>query len=308
MVARRWSRRVLVAMAAAVALLWPTAAAADYTFYRTAPHTGACWKYVSAYGGVYQVTSVLLNGTSATHTARVQVYRPGTGIIQDHTQTATASQWKVFPIAHVAAIPKDEFRYYLNGALVVKLPAAALPYYMNNCQTTESSSVKIRQAISYGMSKLDAHYTGCNASSYRMGGVAAADMWFDGSSCGQKVYLLPKGHAGFDCSGLIYKMFQAAGVPFSYQSSAAMAALPAVSKSQIRVGDLLVNPGHHVAMYLGDGDGDGRASVLEATPARILREFWSGGKLHREAIGVVISDAGPYLSSSAYTARRVPGT
>jgi hypothetical protein len=75
--------------------------------------------------------------------------------------------------------------------------------------------------------------------------------------------------------------------------------IPQVSKSQIRVGDLLAKNGH-VAVYLGDGNGDGVASVLEATPK------WQNadGSWH----GVMISDATAYLNSSEYTAHRVPGT
>ncbi|MFI6824308.1 hypothetical protein ACIBJE_25695 [Micromonospora sp. NPDC050187] len=42
--------------------------------------------------------------------------------------------------------------------------------------------------------------------------------------------------------------------------------IPQGAKSQIQVGDLLAKNGH-VTVYLGDGDGDGVASVLEATPS-----------------------------------------
>jgi hypothetical protein len=277
-----------------------TAAHADFTFYRTGPHVGACWNKVTAYGGVYQVSNVLLNGTSGTHTVTVQVSRPGSGIIQSDTYTAVAGQWVGGPIANVAIIPNDSYLVYLDGAQIVGIPSNGIPYYMDNCQTVESPSSKIRTAISYGMAHLDDVYTGCNAGSYRMGAVAPYTLYHDGSSCGQKTYKQPAGKAGFDCSGLIYKMFQAAGVYFPWTSSSAIkAGVPQVSKSQIRVGDLLAKDGH-VAMYLGDGDGDGIPSVLEATP-----KFLNADGSYD---GVVISDARPYLNSSLFTAHRVSGT
>ena len=64
------------------------------------------------------------------------------------------------------------------------------------------------------------------------------------------------------------------------------------------VGDLLVKNGH-VAVYLGDGDGDGVPSVLEATPE------WTNPDGSKT--GVIISDAFKYLNDSAYTAHRVSG-
>jgi hypothetical protein len=73
-------------------------------------------------------------------------------------------------------------------------------------------------------------------------------------------------------------------------------AIPRVDKSQIQVGDLLVKYGH-VAMYLGDGNGDGVASVLEARPR------W--GNPDGSTAGVMISDAWEYMSSGEYTAHRV---
>lgn len=290
---------VLVTAALGV-VLSATAAHADWTFYRTGPHIGACWNKVTAYGGVYQVSNVILNGTSSTHTVIVQVSRPGVGITESHYYTATAGQWVGGPIANVAIVPNDSYIVYLDGVQVVNIPANGIPWYMDNCQTTESPSSKIRTAISYGMSQLDAVYTGCSAGAYRMGAVAPYTMYHDGSSCGQRTYLQPAGTAGFDCSGLMYKMFQAAGVYFPWTSSSAMkSGIPQISKSQIRVGDLLVKDGH-VAMYLGDGDNDGVPSVLEATPKfQNADGSWDG---------VVISDARPYLNSSLFTAHRVSGT
>jgi cell wall-associated NlpC family hydrolase len=120
-----------------------------------------------------------------------------------------------------------------------------------------------------------------------------------GAPCGQSNYYQPAGSKGFDCSGLIYKMFEYAGVYFPWTSSSAIkTGVPQVAKSQIQVGDLLAKDGH-VAMYLGDGDGDGVASVLEATPTT-----WNADG---SRIGVVISDATGYMNDPAFSAHRVNG-
>jgi hypothetical protein len=293
---------MLATFAAAVSFFALTSPArADYTFYRTAPHAGACWIKVNAYGGVYQVTNILLNGTAYAQTATVQSYRPGVGLQSSQTYTAAPGEWKVGAIAHVALVPNDEFRYYLNGTLVAGIPAHGIPFYMNHCKVKESPSVKVRQAISYGLAALDAVYTGACAGAYRFGAAPSTGIWHYGSSCnsGQGNYYQPAGARGFDCSGLMYRMFEYAGVYFPWQSSSAMkTGIPQISKAYIQVGDLLVKYGH-VAMYLGDGDGDGIPSVLEATPE------WANPDGSKT--GVIISDANKYLNDSAYTAHRVPG-
>ena len=78
-----------------------------------------------------------------------------------------------------------------------------------------------------------------------------------------------------------------------------MAALPEIDKADIQRGDLLVNPGSHVAMYLGVADGV--PWVLEASPKEVLEQ--SG--IYRVAKGVMAVDATPYLNSGEFTAHRV---
>jgi hypothetical protein len=169
--------------------------------------------------------------------------------------------------------------------------------------TIGSTSAQIETAIAYGQAQVGISlYTGCWGGAYRMGASPSAEMHFDGRNCGQSyIYVLRPGWKGFDCSGLIYRMFQAAGVYFPWTSTAQMinANLPLVSKSQIRRGDLLLKSGH-VAMYLGK-TADGVPWALEAAPKQILEQdgIW------RVAKGVQAVDARPYLNSSSYTARRV---
>ena len=168
---------------------------------------------------------------------------------------------------------------------------------------TAATSAQIEKAIAYGQSKVGKSlYTGCWGGSYRFGATPTTEMHFDGRNCGQSyVYVLRPGWFGFDCSGLIYKMFQAAGVYFPWTSTAQMinAGLPQVAKSQIRRGDLLLKSGH-VAMYLGK-TADGIPWALEAAPNQILEQ----AGVYRVAKGVMAVHASSYLASSAYTVRRV---
>jgi cell wall-associated NlpC family hydrolase len=159
----------------------------------------------------------------------------------------------------------------------------------------------IEAAIAYGQAQVDISlYTGCSAGEYRMGASPATEMQFDGRVCGQSyIYGLRPGWKGFDCSGLIYKMFEYAGVYFPYTSSAEMEAVPAVPKESIQRGDLLVKPGSHVAMYLGVADGTPWA--LEASPKIVMEQY----DIWRVAKGVMVVDATPYLNSSSYTAHRL---
>lgn len=191
----------------------------------------------------------------------------------------------------------------LAVALAPGVSTAGPPAPAGSSQLVASTAVET--AIAYGQAQVGKSlYTGCSAGSYRMGASPTQEMHFDGRACGQSyIYVLRPGWRGYDCSGLIYKMFQAAGVYFPYTSSSAMSVLPTVSKSVIRRGDLLLKPGSHVAMYLGR-TADGVPWALEASPKQILEQ--SG--IYRVAKGVMAVDARPYLNSTSYTARRVPGT
>jgi peptidoglycan DL-endopeptidase RipA len=187
------------------------------------------------------------------------------------------------------------------GLLAVLVPATASAG--SERAAVSVSSEAIEAAIAYGQAQVGTSlYTGCSAGAYRMGGTPSEEMHFDGRGCGQSyIYVLRPGWKGFDCSGLIYKMFEAAGVDFPYTSSAAMAALPSVAKQDIQRGDLLVKPGSHVAMYLGIADGVPWA--IEASPKQILEQ----DGIYRVAQGVLVVDATSYLDNSSYGAHRVPG-
>lgn len=189
---------------------------------------------------------------------------------------------------------------YCLGVVLVGLAIGQSP------RASAMNATQIEQAIAYGQDKVNRSlYTGCNGGTWRMGGTTTYERHFDGTSCGQKVYVLRPGWYGFDCSGLIYRMFQAAGITVPSSSAGLATAGVAVNKAYIARGDLLVYGGHHVAMYLGRTS-DGKPWALEASPNYIMEQATaSDGKIWRVAQGVMAVDASKYLNSSYYVARRI---
>jgi cell wall-associated NlpC family hydrolase len=157
-----------------------------------------------------------------------------------------------------------------------------------------ASNSTFQMALNYGMENIGTIYVGCAAGTYRFGVVAPYDMYHDGTTCGQsRVYFQPKGSVGFDCSGLMVEMFDAAGIYLPYQSSTAIKDnVPEVSKSSIRNGDMLAKYGH-VVMWIGNGQ------VMESTPY--------SQKADTTWIGTRINSDSSYMNSADYTAHRYPG-
>jgi cell wall-associated NlpC family hydrolase len=161
------------------------------------------------------------------------------------------------------------------------------------CSSTPTTST-FQMALNYGMSKIGTLYVGCAGGTYRFGTVAPYDLHHDGTTCGQsRVYYQPKGTVGYDCSGLMVKMFDAAGIYLPYQSSTAIKDnVPAVSKSNIQNGDMLAKYGH-VVMYIGNNQ------VIESTPyTQNSDTSWTGTR---------VTSASTYLNSVDYSAHRYPG-
>ena len=149
-------------------------------------------------------------------------------------------------------------------------------------------------ALDYGKANLGTIYVGCAGGNYRFGLTAPYDMYHDGTVCGQsRIYFQPKGSKGFDCSGLMVSMFDAAGIYLPYQSSTSIKAyVPQVSKAQIKKGDMLAKSGH-VVMWIGSGQ------VMESTPySQSADTSWQGTRINSDA---------HYMDSSDYTAHRYPG-
>jgi spore coat assembly protein SafA len=153
---------------------------------------------------------------------------------------------------------------------------------------------RIQSALDFGLSNIGAPYVG-GASPFRFGTPGDGHTY---KQSNQHAYVSPKGVTGFDCSGLVVAMYRKAGIDLAAQGIANTRTmqdkLPAISRDELKPGDLLVKGGSHVVIYLGDRDGDGRAEVLEATP-----------NSHGET-GVMVSDASKYLNNADYVCRRVP--
>ena len=90
------------------------------------------------------------------------------------------------------------------------------------------------------------------------------------------------------------QMFAAAGIYLPYQSSTSIAQnVPEVSKSSIQEGDMLARSGHHVVMWIGNGQ------VMESTPyTQNSDTTWTGTRVNSDS---------SFMNSADYTAHRYPG-
>ena len=170
--------------------------------------------------------------------------------------------------------------------------AASCSPVPSTCSSSTNSTFQL--ALEYGKQNIGTIYVGCAGGTYRFGVVAPYDMYHDGTTCGQsRVYFQPKGSIGFDCSGLMVEMFDAAGIYLPYQSSTSIKDnVPEVSKSSIRNGDMLAKYGH-VVMWIGNNQ------VMESTPYTQNKDTsWTGTR---------INPASSYMNSPDYTAHRYPG-
>ena len=185
----------------------------------------------------------------------------------------------------------DWFQINSNGyASAAYMSPSCIPA---TCSSTPTNST-FQMALDYGMSNLGTIYVGCAGGAYRFGEVAPYDMYHDGTTCGQsRVYFQPKGSVGFDCSGLMVEMFDAAGIYLPYQSSTAIVDnVPEVPKSSIQNGDMLAKSGH-VVMWIGNNQ------VMESTPfTQNADTSWTGTR---------VNSASSYMNSADYTAHRYPG-
>ena len=169
-------------------------------------------------------------------------------------------------------------------------------------------------AIDFGLSQLGTVYVGCTAGDrYRFGeNVPTKKAIYhppgDKDWCpGQKnTHKQPVGRVGYDCSGLIWRMFKEAGIDFPHDHSAAMLQVPEVDDvetvgledtGKLKPGDLLVRNGH-VGMYIGGK----HHYVLE-----------SAGSSKRNAdgstVGTRLTKLEDYVGNKEkpYTAHRWPG-
>jgi peptidoglycan DL-endopeptidase RipA len=289
-----------------------TPASADWYFARTSPAVIFCYEKVDAYGGLYMIRTGVLNNTTTTQTGVADFLRRNSnGTFTPQFSTTISSPpgvWKLGEPGYLSLYFNDRFKFKLNGSEIFGIDASAVPYYQYHCKVKYTGIPSVDSALGYGLAQLDAPYVGAN-NPYRFGTPG------DGrthQAPPQHKYLAPLGVSGFDCSGLVTMMYQHAGIVFNaeWKSSDGMERyFTPITAAQLRPGDLIVNGGSHVAVYLGDGDGDGVASVLEATPSSANSPE---GQVFVK--GVVINNASKYLQANGtpipgngYVLRRVPG-
>ncbi len=293
------------------AALLPKPASADWTTAHTKPAMVVCWQKIDPtnyYGGVYQLNNAIVNDTAVTQYARTEVYRPGTaGAIFYNNMTAAPGAWLTGAQVNLSMALNDLYQFRLNGSAIYQLSASQIPWHMNHCLVRYTGIPRVDNALRYGLSHLDAPYVGGNGHG-RDGSTTGDGKWHQQS--GQSSFLSPLNTYGFDCSGLVIGMYRRAGIELGgYPTSSSMKdSFASIQPSQLRPGDLIVTDGH-VAIYLGDGDSNGMASVLEATPTG---NAYGDGRIR----GVVINNASKYLGAGnvpkkvngkQYTLRRVPG-
>ncbi|MFM2247152.1 MAG: hypothetical protein RL071_3226, partial [Pseudomonadota bacterium] len=136
----------------------------------------------------------------------------------------------------------------------------------------------VLSALGWARSQVNAPYYG-GSSPFRDGARPGDGKTYQ--MTGQSAYVSQLGVIGYDCSGFVTAVMRQAGVELGPQSSGNLRrSLPAVNKSALLPGDLLVKDGH-VAIYLGEGQ------MIESIPK-----------------GVSISSATKYISDAAYEGRR----
>lgn len=278
--------RALVVAAAALAgvlALPPVAKAQPNYLHRGAVAVGFCWDRFTAFGTGYQIKVRLISDDrSAAHVGKWEVRSRTGSLVYTQSSTVTAGGPVNMPVATVSTYNAETFTFKLDGVVLTydRLNSDGIRGYMNNCDVAPSSSAVINTALAAGVKQVGLHYVG-GQSPCRLG-----DRNCDGGiyqwrhpssdrSKDQKPYLSPLGLRGFDCSGLVYFMWKQAGVTLTRGgSSTSMLGYTPVgsdaagaTKAQMRPGDLIVKSGH-VAIYIGDGDGNGVASVLEASPTQ----------------------------------------
>jgi cell wall-associated NlpC family hydrolase len=239
-----------------------------------------------AKGEVAVETGATLKVHSSPSTSSSALYNLDNGAVVDLTcvttgDTVTGSQGTTSDWYEIDSAGYASAAYMVSSGT----PAAC---------SSEPTSSTFQMALDYGAANIYTIYVGCAGGDYRFGVPAPYDMYHDGTTCGQsRVYFQPAGSVGFDCSGLMVEMFDAAGIYLPYQSSTDIKNnVPQVSKSDIQNGDMLAKYGH-VVMWIGN------SQVMESTPyTQNSDTSWTGTRINSDS---------SYMNSGDYTAHRYPG-
>lgn len=274
---------------------------------------GFCWNRFVGYGNGFWINTTLANHDSRAHTASWEVRRNG-ALIDSRSVVAAAGATVGLPTATMSSYYDDTLTFKVDGAPLGynNIRASAIQYYMYNCEVQPSGNATTDRALTFGVTRVGLNYVG-GASPFREGRSTGDNQVYQQS--GQRPYRLPYGKYGFDCSGLVRRMWAEAGKPLTQYSSLGMLSYTAVTgtKAAMRPGDLIVKrtvtngvvSSGHVAIYLGDGDGNGTASILEASPTEYNTSTY-------EAVnGVNIESQSKYFDANGalkagWVARRIP--
>lgn len=115
------------------------------------------------------------------------------------------------------------------------------------------------------------------------GGAAGTAVKFACAQIGKPYVYASDGPNSYDCSGLTMAAWRAAGVGLPHNAKAQRSAVPSVSRSELRPGDLVFyySDLHHVGMYAGQING--QHWIVHASRAGVpikMRLMDSGGNIH----------------------------
>jgi cell wall-associated NlpC family hydrolase len=115
------------------------------------------------------------------------------------------------------------------------------------------------------------------------GGAAGTAVKFACAQIGKPYVFAADGPGSYDCSGLTKAAWAAAGVTLPHNAKAQRSAVPSVSRSELRPGDLVFyySDLHHVGMYAGYING--QHWIVHASRAGVplkMRLMDSGGNIH----------------------------
>ena len=139
-------------------------------------------------------------------------------------------------------------------------------------------------AIGWSLTQQGAPYYG-GRSPYRDGHAPGNGEYYQQQ--GQERYLSELGVIGYDCSGFVTAVYRQAGIELGPRNTTWLEStnqFTTVSKSAMQPGDIIVQGGRHVVIFIGNGQ------VVQSTPPE-----------------VIVSSVSNYLSNSAYIARRYAG-
>ena len=144
--------------------------------------------------------------------------------------------------------------------------------------STGAPNGAVAGALAWTRTQIGTPYYG-GASPYRDGHAPGNGQTYQQS--GQQAYVSQLGVIGYDCSGFVMAFNRQLGKDIGHQNTTSLSGYPPVTKANIQPGDIIVKPGSHVVIYLGNNE------VIHSTNPHTK-----------------ISNADRYLDDSAYSIHR----